>query len=99
MQRFYRLIARRPQVPWSRACPKCRKPDSVGVRAARGKLRFWYCSAAGCRWACWRPPVGTDCPKCGAALLWAHSRDSVGCDWCGFRLRVEEEAELPREDL
>jgi ssDNA-binding Zn-finger/Zn-ribbon topoisomerase 1 len=91
MHRFYRRIARRPQVLWSRTCPKCRQPDSVCVRSALGKLRFWYCTGQACGWACWRPPVGADCPRCGAALLWAHSRNSVGCDGCGFRLRVAEQ--------
>jgi ribosomal protein S27AE len=80
--------ARRPRVGWSRTCPNCGK-HSVAVRAAPGKLRFWYCSA-GCGWSCWRPPSPFDCPRCGGVLMWAHSRRSVGCAKCGLRVRVPE---------
>jgi len=86
MQGFYLLIARRKRVPWSRTCPGCRV-DAVAVRAAPGKLRFWYCGA-GCGWACWRPPAPFDCPKCRAVMMWSHSRMSVGCDQCGVRVKA-----------
>jgi Zn finger protein HypA/HybF involved in hydrogenase expression len=75
----------RPRVEWSRTCPRCRL-RAVKVRTAQAYCRFWYCGAAGCGWAGWRPPVGTDCPKCGAGLIWSHSRLSVGCPECGLRV-------------
>jgi hypothetical protein len=94
VNRFYRERATRPQVEWSRRCPKCRRADSVGVRSTQ-TFRFWYCQASGCDWACWRPPAGRDCPKCGGAMMWSHRRLSVGCDACGFRLRPEEGRAVP----
>ena len=84
---FYELLGR-PRVEWSRTCPECRSLEAVAVRSAPGKLRFWYC-ALGCGWSCWRPPAPFDCPKCGAVMMWAHSRLSVGCDKCGLRVRAE----------
>ncbi|WP_162667583.1 hypothetical protein [Gemmata massiliana] len=83
---FYELMGR-PRVEWSRTCPGCRVPEAVAVRTAPGKLRFWYC-ARDCGWSCWRPPAPLDCPTCGAVLMWAHSRRSVGCDQCGLRVRA-----------
>ena len=74
----------KPKTLWSKTCPKCRKPGAVGVRAGSFFTRFWFCNE-GCGWACWRPPAGIDCPTCKAAMIWAHSRMSVGCPGCGFR--------------
>jgi hypothetical protein len=76
----------RPRVRWRRDCPKCNGP--VGVRTAPGHLKFWYCTRLHCGWASWRPRAMHDCPRCHQAMLWSHSRKSVGCSGCGFRLSV-----------
>src|SRR5439155_7776448 len=75
-------------VPWVRTCPGCRAAGAVEVRTAVRGLKFWYCTLE-CGWACWRPPAPFDCPKCGAAMLWAHSRRSVSCPACGLRVTAK----------
>jgi hypothetical protein len=75
----------RPRVPWSRVCPAC--GGEVSVRTAPGMLHFWRCDDwLRCGWASWRPPAPIDCPECGGPCLWSHSRKSIGCTRCRWRL-------------
>jgi hypothetical protein len=74
----------RPRVRWRKDCPLCRA--RVVVRTAAGRARFWRCGRWPlCRWASWRPRAPRDCPRCGAARYWSHSRRSVVCGGCGLR--------------
>jgi hypothetical protein len=79
---------RRPSVKWHPDCPVCCAP--VGVRLAGGVgFAFWLCSRwPDCPFASWRPRAREDCPGCGSAWFWAHSRKSIGCPGCGLRLRT-----------
>ncbi|QDU20743.1 hypothetical protein ETAA1_27020 [Urbifossiella limnaea] len=82
----------RPRVAWSRNCPRCRL-GKVKVRTGAAYSRFWYCASGGCGWACWRPPAVMDCPTCRAGMIWSHSRLSVGCPGCGFRVALRRATE------
>src|SRR4051812_35084242 len=74
---------RRPSVPWRDDCPEC--GSLAVVRATEWGLVFWGCGRwPRCWWASWRPRYGADCPRCGAARYWSHSRRSVGCGKCGL---------------
>ncbi len=76
-----------PRVPWRRDCPDC--GAAVEVRSAYRWMRFWRCSRwPFCRFASWRPRAPLDCPACGGARFWSHSRRSVGCPGCGARVRI-----------
>ncbi len=47
---FGKVPRYKPKVPTSTTCPKCRKPNAVGVRAGGFLLRFWYRKKE-CGWA------------------------------------------------
>jgi hypothetical protein len=95
----------RPHVPWDRRCPLCGANVLVlaATRRESGrdlllvllqgwpeKFRFWRCSRwPSCRFASWRPRAPGDCPRCGAARFWSHSRQSIGCSGCGARTSPE----------
>lgn len=83
---FGRVPRHKPKVLTSTTCPKCRKPDAVGVRTAGFYQRFWYCKRE-CGWACWRPPAPWKCSKCKGPTVWAASRLSYACFKCGHRDR------------
>ncbi len=85
---FGRVPRSKPSVPTSTTCPKCRKPNAVGVRAGGFLLRFWYCKKE-CGWACWRPPAPWPCLKCKGPTIWANSRLSFVCFKCGHRVRLD----------
>jgi PAS domain S-box-containing protein len=40
-----------------------------------------------CPWASWRPRAPRNCPACGGACFWSHSRKSISCGTCGKRTR------------
>jgi hypothetical protein len=73
----------RPGVYWRKDCPECKA--RVVIRKA-GCVPFWRCGRWPlCPWSSWRPRAKRDCPRCGSARYWSHSRQSVGCDGCGLR--------------
>jgi len=75
----------RPLVRWRKDCPKCRA--RVVVRTGSGR-QFWRCGRWPlCEWASWRPRYLRDCPKCGAARYWRHSRKGIVCTACGLRTK------------
>jgi hypothetical protein len=76
----------RPKVRWRRDCPLCRA--KVVVRSAGPRVRFWRCGRWPlCPWASWRPRAPRNCPACGGACFWSHSRKSTSCGTCGKRTR------------
>jgi hypothetical protein len=79
----------RPRVPWRTDCPTC--GAAIEVRRAFGGhgFAFWRCSCwPDCPFASWRPRAPQDCPECGAARFWSHSRLSIGCPACFARVRI-----------
>jgi hypothetical protein len=77
----------RPHVAWRRDCPLCKA--RVVVRTTRGKLRFWRCGCwPYCPWVSWRPRAPRNCTRCGRPWYWSHSRKSIGCSFCGLRIRT-----------
>jgi hypothetical protein len=75
---------RRPRVPTHPDCPRC--GGEVGYRTACYCFRFVACRD--CGWASWRPRAPWDCPHCGGAMLWSHSRKSTACLACGLRIKT-----------
>lgn len=80
----------RPGVPIHPLCPQCGAAVEVRSWLSSFYVRFWRCSRwkHECSFRSWRPRHPSDCPHCGAARLWSHSRRSVVCSGCGMRTGV-----------
>jgi hypothetical protein len=74
-------------VPWHPACPCCGGSPVVLFHTASGRLYYW---GHRCGWRSWRPRHPEDCPDCGGARFWAHSRRSVSCPSCQRRWPVDQ---------
>src|SRR5262245_11523688 len=73
---------RRPRVSFSRDCPRCGCKVVIYKRFGPGGT-FWRCSKwPACLFASWRPRAQGDCPACGGARFWSHSRKSIACEEC-----------------
>lgn len=87
----YYLLGRglpRPRVRWDRECPECGFEIEVRTAGGIGGFKFYRCSRwPRCAFASWRPRTPWDCPLCGEATFWSHSRKSFACEsyWCRFR--------------
>ncbi len=68
-------------VPRRDECPECK--GKLAIRAVDWAVRFWTCVK--CDFKSWRPRAVQDCPQCGQATFWSHSRKTISCGSCGRR--------------